>query len=132
MQYARGQVLDLLVTSETYPISGDGLRADLAVDADIPFLDVVATVDQAAGMASVFILNRDLDGSRDLVLDWRDLTPSRVVTSQTLTGSDVKAGNTFDRPNQVVPQQLDAPAVGSTMTFRVPPRSYSVVQLALG
>ena len=36
-------MLDLRVESETYPISAAGLQADFARDADVPFLDLVAT-----------------------------------------------------------------------------------------
>ena len=132
LQYARGNALDVLVTSETYPIRGEGLRADLAIDADIPYLDVVVTVDETAGRATALMLNRDLDGERELTLDWRDLTPSRVLVCETLTGPDVKTGNTFDQPEAVRPQPLEPPAVGSTMTFRLPPRSYSVAHFELG
>ena len=40
-----GQVLDLSVTSETYPIKPDGLQPDLAWGGDVPFVDVAATFD---------------------------------------------------------------------------------------
>jgi len=59
-------------------------------------------------------------------VDWRDLTPSRVLTCETLTGSDLKAVNTFERPSVVAPHALEAPKAGSTMTFKLPPRSYTV------
>ena len=45
LRYARGRVLDLRVESETYPISAAGLQADFARDDDVPFVDVVATLD---------------------------------------------------------------------------------------
>jgi alpha-N-arabinofuranosidase len=132
LQYARGAALDVLVTSETYPIRGEGLRADLAIDAEIPYVDVVVTVDEAAGRATALMLNRDLEGERELTLDWRDLTPSRVLVCETLTGPDVKAGNTFEQPEAIGPQPLDPPTMGSAMTLRLPPRSYSVLHVALG
>ena len=66
------------------------------------------------------MLNRDLGAERDVTINWRDLTPSRVLACQTLTGSDLKAFNTFDRPNNVVPRALDAPNPASAMTFRLP------------
>jgi len=58
------------------------------------------------------------------------VTPARVIACETLTGTDLKAFNTFEQPKRVVPQKLEAPAPGSRMTFKLPPRSYSVVQLA--
>ena len=76
------------------------------------------------------MLNRDLQGERELVLDCRDLTPTRVLASETLTGTDLKAVNTFERPTLVAPRPLEAPRPGATMTFKLPARSYSVVHIA--
>ena len=75
LRYARGRVLDLRVESDTYQIKGTGLQADFARDADVPFLDLVATLDEPAGQAAVLMLNRDLDAARDIVLEWGDVVP---------------------------------------------------------
>ncbi len=130
LQYARGRVLDLQVACGTYPIRGDGLQADYAIDADVPYLDVVATMDRTNGNVCLLMLNRDLESERELVLDWRDPTPTRVLACETLTGPDLKAVNTFDQPTLVRPQPLEPPAAGSSMTFKLPPRSYSVARIA--
>jgi alpha-N-arabinofuranosidase len=130
LQYARGMVLDLLVESETYPIVAAGLRADFARDDQIPFVDIAATIDPQNGEACALMLNRDLESERELVLEWRDPTPARVLACQTLTGPDLKAFNTFDQPNRVFPRQLDAPRAGSRMVFKLPARSYSVAHFA--
>jgi len=123
-------VLDVHVETETYPITGVGLQADFARNEQVPFVDVVATLDTPNRQASVLMLNRDVDGEREVVLEWGDVTPARVIACETLTGTDLKAFNTFEQPKRVVPQKLEAPAPGSRMTFKLPPRSYSVVQLA--
>jgi alpha-N-arabinofuranosidase len=130
LQYARGQVLDLSVEAETYPITAAGVRGDVARDDQVPFVDVVGTIDRSSGKAAVLMLNRDLENERELVLDWRDLTPSRVLACETLTGPDLKAFNTFEEPKRVVPRPLDPPAAGSRMTFKLPARSYTVAQIA--
>ena len=130
IKYAQGTVLDLLVESENYPISAAGLRADFARDDQVPFLDVVATMNPDNGQVSVFMLNRDLHSERELILAWHDVTPTRVVVSETLTGPDLKASNSFDKPAVVVPHALDTPKVGAKMTFKLPPRSYSVLVVA--
>jgi alpha-N-arabinofuranosidase len=130
LRYARGRVLDLRVESDTYPITAAGLQADFARNDQVPFVDVVATHDAQAGQACVLMLNRDLDGERELTLEWRDLTPTRVLTCETLTGPDLKAFNTFEQPRRVAPQRLEPPAAGARMTFKLPARSYTVVQLA--
>ncbi|HTY93734.1 MAG TPA: alpha-L-arabinofuranosidase C-terminal domain-containing protein, partial [Steroidobacteraceae bacterium] len=46
LRYARGRVLDLRVESETYPISATGLQADFARAGNVPYVDVVATLDE--------------------------------------------------------------------------------------
>jgi len=129
LKYAHGRVLELQVESETYPIRASGLRADFARDDQVPFLDVVATVNPENGQAAVFMLNRDLDAERELVLDWRDVSPKRVTGCETITGPDLKAFNTFQKPALVAPRTLDAPSASAKMTFRLPPRSYSVARL---
>src|SRR4249920_572334 len=131
LRYARGRVLDLRVESDTYPIAAAGLQADFARNDQVPFVDVVATLDAQAGQACVLMLNRDLDNERELALEWRDITPSRVLTCETLTGPDLKAFNTFEQPRRVVPQRLEPPAAGARMTFKLPPRSYTVAHLAI-
>jgi alpha-N-arabinofuranosidase len=131
LRYARGRVLDLRVEAPTYPIRADGLQADFARNDEVPYVDVVATLDTANRQACVLMLNRDVDGERELVLDWRDITPARVLVCETLTGPDLKAFNTFDQPRQVVPQRLDGPAPGAKMTFKLPARSYTIAHLAV-
>ena len=130
LRYARGRVLDLQVESETYPIKAEGLRADFAIDAEVPYLDVVATFNPPDGLVCVLMLNRDLESERELILEWLDPTPARVLACETLTYPDLKAVNTFEQPNRVKPQPLAAPKPASRMTFKLPPRSYTAVQLA--
>ena len=132
LKYARGRVLDLAVASETYPIRAEGLRPDFARDDQVPYLDVAVTVDTEHGDACVLVLNRDLESERELVLDWQDPVPKRVLAFETLAGRNLKAVNTFAEPTKVAPQKLDAPQAGARMTFKLPPASYSVIHLATG
>jgi alpha-N-arabinofuranosidase len=130
LQYAHGRVLDLIVESETYPIKGEGLRADFARDEQVPFLDVVATHNPQNGQVALFMLNRDTTREREATIQWQSPTPSKVLACQTITGTDMKARNTFEQPNNVVPKKLDAPQPGASMTFRLPAGSYTVAHLA--
>jgi alpha-N-arabinofuranosidase len=132
LQYARGRVLDLRVESDTYAISATGLQADFARDGHVPFVDLVATVDDSAGRAALFMLNRDTDRERQVVVEWNDVVPSTVLACNTLTGPDLKAFNTFADPQRVAPQPLPAPAPSNRMTFALPPRSYTAVHFAIG
>jgi len=131
LRYARGQVLDVRVESETYPISGAGLQADFARSEQVPWVDVVATHDAQTSRVSVLMLNRDLDGDREVAVEWSGgVKPSRVLTCETLAGPDLKAFNTFEQPRRVAPQRFDPPAVSERMVFKLPARSYTVAHLA--
>jgi alpha-N-arabinofuranosidase len=130
LRYAHGRVLDLRVESEVYPIKAEGLRPDFARDDKVPYLDVAATLDSTNGQLALFLLNRDLDAERELSVDFRELTPTRVLFTETLTGADLKAANSFAQPRLVVPRPLEVARAGGAMTFKLPARSYSVVQLA--
>ena len=131
LRYARGRLLDLRVESNTYQIKGEGLQADFARDADVPFVDLVATIDEPDGHVAVFMLNRDLDSEREIVLECQEFVPTRVLVCETLTGTDLKAVNTFADPRRVSPQHLEPPAASSRMSFKLPARSYTVAQLTI-
>lgn len=117
---ARGDVLDLAVESENYRVRGA---------APVPYLDASATMDKD-GAVSLFILNRDLEKARDVELVWRGVAPQRVAYAQVLTGTDLKASNSFAEPEKVAPRELEAPKLGARTLLQLPARSYAVVEFA--
>jgi alpha-N-arabinofuranosidase len=120
LQFARGTVLNLLAESPTYEVSQMG---------DVPFLDVAGTLNSEDGKVSLFILNRDLNKPHAIEIKWQDRAPSQVLSSTTLTGNDLKAFNSFEASQRVIPQKLDKPSTaGGRTKFEVPARSYSVIQ----
>jgi alpha-L-arabinofuranosidase len=123
LQFARGAVLDLLVQSSTYEVSG--------LDS-VAHVDVAGAFDHSDGKLCLFILNRDLSKSHDVEVVWEDAAPARLMAASVLTGDDLKAANSFAAPNRVVPQSLPAPATGGAKTkFEVPAHSYTVMQWSL-
>jgi alpha-L-arabinofuranosidase len=123
LKYARGKVLDLATESARYEAPELG---------PVSYIDAAGTLDQPAGEACLLLLNRDLGKEREVELVWRESGPSRILDCHTLTGSDLKAVNTFQEPNRVAPHPLEAPAPGPRMLFKLPARSYTVVHLKLG
>jgi alpha-N-arabinofuranosidase len=122
LQNARGNVLNLLIQSPTYEVSEMG---------SIPYVDAAGTLSTQDGKTSLFVLNRDLNKSRTVEINWQDKSPGQVLSATTLTGSDLKAANSFDAPKRVVPQGADKPATAAGRTkLEVPPRSYTVIQWA--
>ena len=120
LRWARGNVLNVLVESPTYEVSELG---------QVPYLDVAGTQGHEDGKVSLFILNRDLAKGHTVEINWQDMTPGKLLSSTILTGNDPKAVNTFDSPQQVVPQAFDKPGTsGGRTKFEVPARSYAVLQ----
>jgi alpha-N-arabinofuranosidase len=134
LKYAHGRVLDLHIESLQYEID----RRSYLDESDLgmarvemtPYIDATATWDEKQGRLALFLLNRDLARERDIELNWIGAKPSKVLAAQTITGKDLKATNTFDKPDTVVPQDLDLPQPGERMTVKLPASSYTVLQFA--
>jgi alpha-N-arabinofuranosidase len=136
LKYARGHALSIAPEGPGYEVATLGRPIEaIGVAApgfgEVPYLDIVAALDPEQKTVSIFVLNRDLEKPQDLEITWHDLTPTRVTAFETITGSDLKALNTFADPKRVIPQTLDGPKVGSHMSLRLPARSYSVLTLAI-
>ena len=136
LQYARGSALSLAVESPNYRVTAapaPGSRNEfstLGIES-VPYVDASATFDKTAGKYSVFLFNRDLANPRDVELFWEDAAPSRVLESFTLTGSDLKARNSFDAPGKVAPQALETPMLANGRAqAKLPARSYTVINFA--
>ena len=120
LQYARGSVLNLLVESPTYEVSNMG---------QVPYVDVAGTLNAQDGKVALFALNRDLSKPHVVEISWQDKNPGQVLVSTVLTGTDLKASNTFETPQKVVPQTFTKPVTANGRTkLEMPARSYLVVQ----
>jgi alpha-L-arabinofuranosidase len=123
LQYAYGAVLNLLVGSPTYEVSGVG---------SVAYVDVSGSLDHHAGKVSLFILNRDLSKAHEVEVVWEDAAPARAVTASLLTGDDLKASNSFSSPQKVAPQSFALPGTsGGKSKFEVPAKSYTVIQWSM-
>jgi len=121
LEYGRGSVLDLLIESpSTY---------EVANMAPVPHLDAVGIANPEDGKTVLFLLNRDLSKAREVEVNWEGEVANRLLASWVLTGDDLKAVNSFDTPQKVVPKAADKPlGAGSRTRIELPPRSYSVFQ----
>ncbi|MHB8502443.1 MAG: arabinosylfuranosidase ArfA [Candidatus Acidiferrales bacterium] len=119
LEFARGAVLDLVVESPTYDVAGMGA---------VNYVDVAGTYQSETGKTALFLLNRDLAKPHEIQIVWEGSSP-RAGDTLVLTGSDLKATNTFESPARVTPQKGEQPSTSAgRTTFELPPRSYTVVQ----
>ncbi len=119
LEFARGATLDLMVESPVYDVSRLG---------EVAYVDVAGTFQLETGKVTLFLLNRDLVKPRHVEIVWEGSSP-RAGDTFVLTGSDLKASNTFEAPTRVTPQRGEKPSsAGGHPGLELPPRSYTVVQ----
>lgn len=136
LKYGHGKALSIVPQGPGYEVDSLGAPVEaggvpIPGFGKVPYLDVVATLDEGNKTANFLVLNRDLHNEQELEIDWHDLTPTGVKTFETITGDDLKALNTFADPKKVVPQPVEAPKAGTRMSVKFPARSYSVLSLSL-
>ena len=120
---ASGAALDVVVQSPLYATDKFG---------DMPLLDVSASYDEANNTQVVFIVNRSLTDSLSVDLHWQDRAPKSIKAVHQVAGTDPKAANTYEDPNQIVATTVAAPAVKDSLaTLVLPPLSLTVVEVAL-
>ena len=118
-QHATGQSLAPLITAP----EGETRRFG-----SVPLLDAAASYDAAGGRGAVFLVNR---GQREAItteIAWRGDAPGRATAIHQISGTDPKAVNTFERPENIVPRALSGqPVRDGTLTLTLPPLSFTVI-----
>jgi alpha-N-arabinofuranosidase len=96
---------------------------------DAPLVDAVATFDEEAGRAAVFLVNRSLSDPATVTVDLASLGLSSVVEAVVLHDDDPHATNTLDDQERVGLSPLDADITDGVLTVALPPVSWSAVSL---
>ena len=118
---ATGLAMDVVVKSPTYSTKLFG---------DVPVLHASASQDAATGRGAVFVVNRSQTESVTVEIEWRAMSPTRVGSIHQISGSDPKAGNSFDNPRQVVPRTFDGGLIqNGKFTLTLPPLSFTALEI---
>ena len=118
-QFGRGTVLRSLVDAPVY---------NSKVREHVPVITTASVIDEHG--FTVFAVNRDPEGQPvQLTGNLRSFPNVRSARHQVLAHADLKAVNTADDPDNVVPQTAAAPTVdGATFTATLPPYSWNVLR----
>ncbi len=101
---------------------------DTAKWGGVPALDVSASYDAASGEGAVFIVNRSETDALVTDVVWQDGKTLTVTGGWQLAGTDPKAANTWEEPNNITAQAIQAPAVeDGKATLQLPPLSFTVL-----
>jgi len=117
--FARGDALDVYVKASELETK--------QYDA-VPVLDVSASHNGETGEGAIFLVNRSQTESVLTDLVWQDGQELQIEKVWQLAGSDPKAVNTWDVPEQVVAKTLSSPTVDAgRATINLPPLSFTVL-----
>jgi len=120
-RHARGTVLHITLDSPSYATEAYG---------EVPLLHATATHDEDTGEVCVLAVNRGQDRVLELDVDVRGFGDLVVVGHSVLSDADVRARNTAEDPDRVVPRQGRGATVdGGHVRLALPPVSWNVLRL---
>ncbi|WP_035454047.1 alpha-N-arabinofuranosidase [Alicyclobacillus herbarius] len=119
--YGRGTVLHTLVDSPKY---------DSKDFTDVPYVDAVAVWNPEQDEVTLFAVNRNLEESLPLECRLGSFAGYRVAEHLVLRHDDLKATNTSDNPNNVVPTKSQQTVQdGETLQAELQAASWNVIRL---
>ena len=118
-QYGRGTVLDARVESPTY---------ETRHIKEVPYLETCCVKND--GEITVFAVNRSLDEDLAIECDLSAFAADSVVEQLFMTNDDMKAINTADNPDNVVPELGgDAKIENGVLTATLGKHSWNVIRI---
>ncbi|GAP05240.1 alpha-L-arabinofuranosidase [Anaerolinea thermolimosa] len=120
--FGRGTALNLNVRSPHY------IDAEFG---EVPTLEAVGVFNPQNDEITLFAVNRDLEKSLPLESAGQDLSGYRVKEHLVMVHPDLKAVNTLENPNNVVPTRREgAHIAGGKLSAELPAASWNVIRLA--
>ena len=96
--FGRGTALTPIISSDTY---------DTDKHKNIPYVESIAIENQEMGEIIVFAVNRSLEENIDFNIDLCDYGNPELIEHVVLTNDDMKATNTVEHPDNVVPTNAE-------------------------
>ena len=120
-RFATGDVLGLTVDCPTVSTAKFG---------DVPALDAAATRDAETGESALFVVNRQLDGDHEVVVDVAALGEPKVAEAVVLANPDIMWAASAADSASVAPKPLAAAVQDGKLKLTLPPVSWAMVRLA--
>ena len=122
--FGRGTALNLGVDCAGY---------DADVADNVKYLDISGVHDKASNTISFFAVNRHATDSVELAIDLKGFGgAARVIDHQVMTHPNLRAVNSLNDQNAVVPKAGSGIAVdGGALTGKLPPYSYQMIRVQL-
>ncbi|CDK29226.1 unnamed protein product [Kuraishia capsulata CBS 1993] len=129
--FKNGQSLNLSVKSPIY--KGDvgdfiGLEWVKYVDTSLALLDVSAVYQPAEKAYYVAVVNRSEDEDAETKISIADAADSLNVTEWAYYHENIRAINTFEKPNEVVPKESKV-TISNNSTYKFPKHSFTLLKI---
>ncbi len=120
--YGRGMVLNPIIDAPKY---------DTKDYMDVSVIESIAVENDEKDELTIFAVNRDMEDVVELECTIAGYEGYKIKEHIVLDGDDVKASNTRENPNRVVPRSLDdnAKIDGETLFVNIPKLSWNVIRL---
>ena len=137
--YGRGVALQPVIMSPNYTVEIDKRLSSWQLTEgvspcehrDVPLLDSVAVLHDEGRELTIFAVNKDVNGALDFICDLRGFGDFKVVEHLVLAHPDLKATNTADAPDRVVPHPDGGAQIsGTTVKASLPKLSWNVIRFA--
>jgi alpha-L-arabinofuranosidase len=115
------------VTSEKYDVEGGSTR--LQSIPQVPYLDVVAALDDSGTILTLFCVNRNLTRDLSTEISVAGFRNPAVLSAQSLYAPSVHSKNDSASPDAVVPTDSKVTANGQTFSITLHPASVTVISL---
>ncbi len=118
--FGRGTVLNTVVKVPVYE----------SIYGDAPYLDAVAVADEEQESLTIFAVNKDLEEEMRVSCDLRQYAGYDLAEHLEMVSRDLKAVNTEEKPNTVVPERSERSSIdGGILTAVMLPGSWNVIRL---
>ncbi|MGB7134920.1 MAG: alpha-L-arabinofuranosidase C-terminal domain-containing protein [Acidobacteriaceae bacterium] len=97
---------------------------------NVPYLDVVAALNEAGDRLTLFCVNRSLDTDIPSEIRIDGFAADKSAQVQTLRGDNIGEGNDEDDPDRVIPTQTSEAISGGALRHVFPRESVTVVTLS--
>ncbi len=136
-EHTRDTALDVSVDAPTYDLPPDreseanGRVHHISDLGPFALLDATATCDAAAGSVTLAVVNRDSEKSHAAAIDLGGAKVSGAIQVSEVSGPDVAAMNSFERPDVVGVRERRVEKNGGGFDYEFPARSLSVLRMRI-
>ena len=111
-------------------VESEGFDAPRLLARQAPYLDVCATLDEAAGRLYLSIVNLHRGEGAEIAVDVGSLRPTGAI-EHLISGQAIDAANSFESPDDVRLVSREVSASGGRFVYTLPAHSAAVLELTL-